>query len=288
MMEKNKLNFFQRNSKIIFNFVAYTILIIVTLPIIIAYFWLIMRSFSTDMNGFVPVNLTLSNWGFLWTPSNSNLGLPNIWIVTLNTLILAACVATINLILASLAGFAFSRFNFRGNRSLLLFLLLLHAFPTIALMVAIFYILNATHLINSLWGVILLTASMDLPWDIWIIKGFYDNVPAELEWAGVIDGYSRISVWWKVLIPSIRPGLFVIGIFEFLSGWSQFIFITTFIFSNKYWTLSQYVYTTLGDYRFANYGLLTAISVWYIIPVALLFSLAGKYLTQMSLGGVKG
>jgi inositol-phosphate transport system permease protein len=287
MTKTSKLNFFNKHSKGIFNFFAYTILIIVTIPIIIAYLWLIMRSFSTDMNGFIPVSLTLANWSFLWK-SNSNIGLPNIWIVTLNTLLLAIGVAAINLFLASISGFAFSRFNFKGNKSLLLLLLLLHAFPTIALMVSIFYILNAIHLLNTLWGVILLTSSMDLPWDIWIIKGFYDSIPAELEWAGVVDGYSRISVWWKVLIPNIKHGLFVIGIFEFLAGWSQFIFVTTFIFSNNYWTLSQYVYTALGDYRFANYGLLTAISVWYIIPVALLFSLAGKYLTQMSLGGVKG
>lgn len=281
-----KLGFLQRNSSKIFNVSVYALLILVSSPIVLAYAWLFLRSFSTGMvHGFIPTGLTFSNWRFMWEQIS---GLPNVWHVTLNTFILGGSVAGVVLLVSSMSGFALSRFAFKGQGKLLLLLLMLHAFPTVSLMVAIFYILRMTHLLNSLLGVILLRASMDIPWATWIIKGFYDGIPREIEWAGAIDGYSRISVWRKVLLPMVKPGLIVIAVFEFLSGWSEFIFITTFIFSNKWWTLSQYTYTALGGYRFADYGLLTAISVWYILPVTILFIFANKYMTQMSLGGIKG
>ncbi len=283
--DKNyKFSFLQRESSRIFSVSAYAILILLSSPIVLAYAWLFLRSFSTDMNGFIPTSLTFNNWDFLWEPIS---GLPNIWLVTFNTFIMGGSVAGIVLLVSSMAGFALSKFAFKGQGKLLLILLLLHAFPTISLMVAIYYILEATHLLNSLFGVVLLSASMDIPWATWIIKGFYDGIPREVEWAGAVDGYSRISIWRKVLLPMVKPGLLVIAVFEFLSGWSQFIFITTFIFSNKWWTLSQYTYTALGGYIFANYGLLTAISVWYILPVIILFIFANKYMIQMSLGGIK-
>ncbi len=286
MKEEVELRFLQKHSETIFKIAVYSILILLSSPIILAYAWLFLRSFSTGMvHGFIPTGLTFSNWRFMWEPIN---GLPNVWSVTLNTFILGGSVAGVVMLVSSLAGFALSRFAFKGQAKLLLLLLMLHAFPTVSLMVAIFYILRVTHLLNSLLGIILLRASMDIPWATWVIKGFYDGIPREVEWAGAIDGYNRLSIWRKILVPMIGPGLIVIGVFEFLSGWSEFIFITTFIFSNKWWTLSQYTYTALGGYRFADYGLLTAISVWYILPVAVLFIFANKYITQMSLGGIKG
>ena len=280
-----KLTFYQRNADKIRVFFFILIMFLMTSPIILGYLWLILRSFSTDMKGFIPIQLTLKNWRFLWSEIK---GYPNIWRTTLNTAFVALMVMLLEVFLTSMGGYALSRYDFPGRSNLMRFILVLHAFPSVSLMVAIYYVLKALNLLDNLWGIILLKASLEIPWGTWVMKGFYDGIPWEMEWAGLIDGYTRLQVWRKIILPLVKPGIAVTAVFAFLSGWSEFIFINTFIFSQEFWTLSKYVKATIGDFRFADYGLLAAVGLFYAIPTIVLFFFVSKHMIKLTIGGVKG
>ena len=285
-MAQYKLNFFQRNGEKIFKFIVITILVIVTIPIIVGYIWLILRSFSEDMIGFIPTKLTLKNWRFLWEGIQ---GYPNIWKVLWNTLMLAIGVMLLQISITSMSGYVISRYKFPGRSALLRFILVLHAFPSVSLLVAIYYILQVMNLLDKIWGIVLLKVSLEIPFGTWVMKGFYDGIPWEMEWAGLIDGYSRLQVWYKIILPLVMPGIAVTAMFSFLSGWSEFIFVNTFIFSQNVWTLSRYVKGAIGDFRFADYGLLTAVGLFYMIPTIIFFMFVSKYMIKLTIGGgVKG
>ncbi len=280
-----RLTFYQRNADKIRVSLFILIMFLITSPIIFGYLWLILRSFSVDMKGFMPTQLTLRNWRFLWSELK---GYPNIWRTTLNTAFVASMVMIIEALLTSMGGYALSRYDFPGRSNLMKFILVLHAFPSISLMVALYYVLKYLHLLDNLWGVILMKAALEVPWGTWVMKGFYDGVPWEMEWAGLVDGYTRLQVWWKIILPLVKPGIAVTAVFAFLSGWSEFIFINTFIFSQEFWTLSKYVKATIGDFRFADYGLLAAVGLFYAIPTIILFFFVSKHMIKLTIGGVKG
>ncbi len=281
-----EISFYQRKKEKITFLIIYAILITVSLPIFLSYLWLLVSSFSEGMKyGIIPTKFTLHNWRFLW---QSVQGYPNIWGITLNTLFVAVMVMLSELFFTSFAGYALSRFKFKARVPILKGILVLHAFPSVSLLVAIYYVLQSMHLINNLWGIILLKVALEVPWGTWIMKGFYDQIPWELEWAGAVDGYSRTSIFFKVILPLVKPGLAVTSIFGFLSGWSEFIFINTFILNQQTWTLSRYIKGVIGDFRFVDYGLLTSISLFYMLPTLLFYLFANKYLLQVNITGTKG
>ena len=280
-----KLTFYQRNADKIRVVLFIILMFAITSPIILGYFWLVLRSFSVDMKGFIPTKLTLKNWRFLWSEIK---GYPNIWKTTLNTAFVASMVMALEVLMTSMGGYALSRYDFPGRNTLMKFILVLHAFPSISLMVALYYVLKYLNLLDNLWGIILLKAALEIPWGTWVMKGFYDGIPWEMEWAGLVDGYTRFKVWRKIILPLVKPGIAVTAVFAFLSGWSEFIFINTFIFSQEFWTLSKYVKATIGDFRFADYGLLAAVGLFYAIPTIILFFFVSKYMIKLTIGGVKG
>lgn len=281
-----KITYFQRKKEKIVRLIIYLILIFISLPIILSYLWLILSSFSKGMKyGIIPTEFTLENWRFLW---QSVEGYPNIWEVTWNTFVVALLVMAFEVFISSFAGYALSRFKFKGRVTILKSILILHSFPAVSLLVAIYYVLNTLNLINSLWGVILLKAALEIPWGSWIMKGFYDQLPWEIEWAGLVDGYTRIQVFRKIILPLVKPGIAVAAIFGFLSGWSEFVFINTFILNQQTWTLSRYIKGIIGDFRFVDYGLLTSISLFYIIPTLIFFLFTNKYLLEVNITGTKG
>ena len=280
-------------------FAAYTLLLIVSLPIVIMYFWLFMQSISTHvLLGFIPQKLTLYNWRFLW--SEVVIGATkysSIWPVVLNTFLFAIGVTLLVVLVSTLSGFALSRLQFRGRTELTRLTILLHAFPGVTLLIAIYYILFVLWKLpvigpivglNSIWGVVFVKSALEIPMSAWIVKGFFDDIPWEIEWAAYIDGCSQLQAWRKVILPVIRPGIASVAIFAFLAGWSEFLYLFTFIFDQKNYTLSLYVKQLIGDFKFVDYGLLSAAALFYMIPPLLFFLFTQKSLLRVSFGGVKG
>ncbi len=259
---------------------------IVSVPLVLMYAYLFIDTITdTAVGSLIPDSFTLRHWRFLWETLP---GKPNIWLVTLNTLIFTASVTTVILLVSSMAGYVLSRLNVPARGFFLAGVMVLHAFPSVTLIIAIFIVLQMIGLYNSLIGVILVKAAIDLPLGIWLMKGFYDTVPWEIEMAGVVDGASRFRVWRSLVLPQVRPGIMALGLFSFLSGWSEFILPQVLAPGGKVQVLSVYLSSLIADDNNFDFGTFKAVGVFYIIPVLIVYALFHKYLMNIYGGGSKG
>ncbi len=263
------------------------LLLVTGLPIMVGYVWLLVNSFSDVLVfGLIPERLTLQNWAFLWEPPSP--WLPCVWRSFANSMYLALGMVAAVVVTSTPAAYVLSRMKFPGRSAILGGTLILHAFPGITLLIALFFVLRFLGLLDSVVGVFLIRAALMMPFAIWIMKGFFDNIPWDVERAALVDGATRIQTWYKVMLPQVKQGIGAISVFAFLAGWAEYIFVITFIHGTDNWTLTSYVNALIGDWRFLDYGLLAAASLFYLFPVLLFFLFAQKYLLHMSVGGMKG
>lgn len=267
------------------NLTPYVLLLVLTSPLLVGYTWLLIATFSRRTYGLMPQELTLINWQFLWNFDNWR---DSVWGVTLNTLLLAVGLAIVVVILSSMAGYALSRLDFAGRRPFMALTLILHAFPSVTLLIAIYFVLRSLGLYNTLRGIILVKVALELPLGIWLMKGFFDNVPWDIERAAMVDGASRFRVWWQIVLPLIRPGIAALAIFSFISGWNEFLIPYTFMLDQQQATLAVYLNRIVGDTRLVDYGLVAALGLFQLVPVLVFFLFTQRYLLSIYAGGVKG
>jgi inositol-phosphate transport system permease protein len=265
--------------------IPYILLLVLTSPLLIGYLWLVIATFSRQTFGLRPEGLTLANWQFLTTfDSWEN----SIWRVTFNTFVLAGALSIVVVTLSALAGYSLSRLDFIGRRSFMSLTLMLHAFPSVTLLIAIYFVLRELRLYNTIAGVILVKVALEMPLGMWLMKGFFDNVPWDIERAAMVDGASRLRIWWQIVLPLIRPGIAALAIFSFISGWNEFLIPYTFILGRQQATLAVYLQQLVGDARFVNYGQVAAIGLFQMLPVLLFFLFTQRYLLNIYAGGIKG
>jgi inositol-phosphate transport system permease protein len=259
---------------------------IVSFPLVLMYIYLFVDTVTNSEPGsLVPNEFTTEHWRFLWETLP---GHPSIWLATFNTFVFATATTVIVLAISSTAGYAISRLNVPFRAFFLAGIMVLHAFPTVTLIIAIFLILQMVGLFNTLIGVILVKASLELPFGIWIMKGFYDTVPWEIEMAGIQDGASRLTVWRKLVLPQVRPAIVALGIFSFLAGWSEFILPLVLAPDNKVQVLSVYLAALIADDNNFDMALFKSVGVFYVMPVIILFLFFQRKLMSIYGGGTKG
>lgn len=263
----------------------YLLLLLLTSPILLGYAWLVIATFSRRTHGLIPDGLTVDNWQFLW---NFSAWQDSVWGVTLNTFVLAIGLALLVVAMSALAGYSLSRLDFTGRRAFMAMTLILHAFPGVTLLIAIYFVLRTLGLYNSIAGVILVKVGLELPLGIWLMKGFFDAVPWDIERAAVVDGAGRFRVWWQIVLPLIRPGIAALAIFSFISGWNEFLIPYTFILGRQQSTLAVYLNQLTGDTRIVDYGQLAAVGLFQLLPVLIFFLFTQRYLLSIYAGGVKG
>jgi inositol-phosphate transport system permease protein len=256
-----------------------------SLPVVAGIVWLFLTGSFGEVHGLVPRGpLALTNWRFLWESIGNR---PPVYVPLLNSMAFAVVVAAVVVTVASMAAYAISRLSFPGRSMYLGLVLMLHAFPAVSLLIAIFYILRRLGLFDTLTGVILVKASLDLPLGIWLMKGFFDTLSWEMEMAGLVDGMSRGTLYWKIALPLVRPGVLALGTFSLLSAWGEFILPFTLIVSTRNWTMALYLQSFIGEV-FTDYRLAAAVGLFYALPVLGLFVLGQRYLLNVYSGGVKG
>jgi inositol-phosphate transport system permease protein len=213
---------------------------------------------------------------------------PSVWKAFGNSLLIAGTQTVIVLTVASLAAYYISRFQFPLRAAMLRSLLVLHAFPALTLIVPMFLMLYWIGLLDTLFGVILVLVAFELPFAIFIMKGFFDAVPWDIEMSALTDGASRRQAFLQVVLPQVRNGLLAVAVFTFIRGWEEYIFVFTFLIRNTNWTMSLYMYYVRDDVMGVDYGVVSAVGVFYLVPSLILYLAAQRYLMQMSIGGVKG
>jgi inositol-phosphate transport system permease protein len=241
--------------------------------------------------------LHVANYRFLWRAnlieeirSKATAGgqFPWVWTAFFNSLALALSETAIILGVASLAGYYISRFAFRGREAFLQGLLVLHAFPAMTLIIPIFLILHWVGLLDTIVGVVLVLTTIELPFYVFVLKGFFDAVPWDIEMSAMTDGATRRQAFRLVVLPQVRVGLIAVGVFAFIRAWEEYIFVRTMLIENKNWVMSLYLFWVSDDIMGVDYGIVAAVSVFYVLPSLLLYVFCQKYLTQMTIGGIRG
>ena len=276
--------------------IPYVFLSISIIPILAGYAWVLIATFSSRTEGLKPVDregniggFTLENWTFLRESQ--------IWNATLNSFVIAIGMVIIVGFVSTLTGYALARMNFKGRKGFLGLTLVLHAFRAELLLIGLFQVLlfmAGLPLIgklvgfNSLGGVALVMVSLELPLGIWLMKGFFDNLSWDMERAALIDGASRLRVWWEIIIPQIKPGIAALAIFNFITGWNAYLVPFTFTVGTKVANLPVFINRFSGDTSLVSWNLVAAIGLFQMIPVMVFFIFTQEALLSIYGGGAKG
>ena len=210
------------------------------------------------------------------------------WIWMRNSLIVSLGTTLMGLVVAIPAGYAFSRYKFTGRDVSMFAFLLVQMFPGIIILVPYFLVMKTLGLLNSHLGLILAYCVTALPLCVWMLNGFFDTVPRELEEAALLDGCNQFQVFTKVVLPLSLPAVAVTALFSFLAAWNEFLLALTFNTSNDMYTLPVGLASMISSTGQA-WGDFAAASLLVSLPVALLFLFFQKFLIEgLSAGGVKG
>ena len=214
-----------------------------------------------------------------------NSGIPR---YALNSVIIATLMTFTALVLGTLAGYGFSRFKFRGNRALSLFMLLGQLIPLIALIVPFFQIFDAVGLLDTKIGIALAHLTTALPLVTWMSASYFSTIPVELDEAAILDGCTRMQALRKVVLPVALPGIISIALFAFLMSWNEFVLASVLTNTDNSKTLP------IGLSEFAtmftvDWGSTMAAAFLMTVPVVAVFLLFQKqFVSGLSAGAVKG
>lgn len=229
----------------------------------------------------IPKDATFDNYVKLFTEQPFL-----IWIR--NSLFVTLIVTVIGVVLASTAGYAFSRFNFPGRKIGLLSLLITQMFPATMLLLPLFIMLSKLHLINTFFGLIIMYSATALPFCIWLMKGYYDTIPFSLEESASIDGASKILVFWRIVLPLASPALVISALFSFMAAWNEYIVAAQVLWYEDMFTIPLGLKSFQGNMT-TEWGMYAAGALIISIPVIILFVTLSKWLVSgLTLGSVKG
>jgi arabinogalactan oligomer/maltooligosaccharide transport system permease protein len=204
-----------------------------------------------------------------------------------NSFSITVTVSLIGVAVAATGAYAFSRWRFAGRRPALIFLLTTQMIPAGMLVIPIFVIVAQLGLANQIIGLVLAYISTAVPFSIWILKGYYDTIPPDLEEAAMVDGCNRMEAFWRIILPLSTPALSIVFLFNFLAAWSEFIVAKVILTAQSVMTWPLGLNQLIGTFQ-TDWGKYAATSVLVTIPVLLLFMWQSKYLISgLTLGSVK-
>ncbi|HEY0699366.1 MAG TPA: sugar ABC transporter permease [Micromonospora sp.] len=213
----------------------------------------------------------------------------------LNSLLIAGVAAFASVFLSALAAYAFSRMRFRGRRPGLLSLLLIQMFPQFLAIVAIFLIFTTiTDLwpeigFNTPWGLLLLYLGGALGVNTWLMKGFFDTLPRELDESATMDGASHAQVFFRIMLPLVAPILAVTGLLAFIGTINEFLMANVFLTDTESKTLAVGMFGLVAGERNNNFGIFAAGTLLTAIPTVLVFQMVQRYIVSgLTAGAVKG
>ncbi|MFD3655347.1 sugar ABC transporter permease [Streptomyces sp. 24-1644] len=205
-----------------------------------------------------------------------------------NSVIIAGLSTVIGVFVSATTGYAVSRFRFPGKRGLMWTLLITQMFPVAVLIVPIYNIMSSIGLLNQPAGLVITYLTISVPFCAWMMKGFFDTIPREIDESGQVDGLTPFGTFWRLILPLAKPGLAVTAFYSFITAWGEVAYASAFMVGDENLTLAGGLQKFVNQYG-AQWGPMTAASVLIAIPAALVFLFAQRHLvTGMSAGAVKG
>ncbi|MDZ7345940.1 MAG: carbohydrate ABC transporter permease [candidate division KSB1 bacterium] len=205
-----------------------------------------------------------------------------------NSILVSAIVTVVSVALASTAGYAFSRYRFKGRSAAMVGLITTQMFPVTMLLLPLFIMLIKIKAYDNYSGLIIAYAATALPFAIWQMKGYYDTIPYSLEEAARIDGCSEVGIFWRIVLPLAAPALVITALFSFMTAWSEYLVAAVLIQDQRLFTLPLGLKTFQSTME-VSWGLYSAGAVIVSLPVVVLFLFLSRWLISgLTLGSVKG
>ena len=234
-----------------------------------------------------PQEVTLDNFIAVTTTKNA----AGDWLFghqLVNSIIVAGGTTLVGIALACTAAYAFSRFRFPGREAGLGMLLLTQILPGVVLLIPLYILLDAAHLLDRLLGLVLVYSTTAVPFSVWMLKGYFDTLPKELEEAALVDGASQLRIFFTIILPLARPAIAVTALFSFMTAWNEFILAATLMNDATSFTLPVALQRYVGEYQ-TEWASFAAGAILVSIPVMALFYALQKHLVGgLTAGSVKG
>jgi len=207
----------------------------------------------------------------------------------LNSAAVALFSTVLGVFLACTAAYAFSRFTFPGRRAGMMAFLVSQMFPGTLMLIPLYIIMvQVLGLGSTRLGLIIVYATTSIPFSVWMLKGYFDTIPRELEEAAIIEGASAGTIFWRIVLPLAKPAVAITALFSFMTAWNEFILAATFMDKEDMYTAPVGLRFFVGGFS-QQWGYFAAGSIIVSIPVVLLFLYLQKYLVAgLTAGSVKG
>jgi len=245
------------------------------------------RLLSTDLR-IIPQDATLESYRRVLFGDPVTKRKSDFFLWLWNSLVITMITATIGVILSASAAYAFSRFKFPGRGPGLIFLLTTQMIPAGMLLLPLYMMLVRLQMINTYLGLVIAYSVSAVPFSIWILKGYFDTIPIDLEEAARIDGTSHLGAFYRVILPLSTPSLAIVFLFNFMSSWSEYLVARVVLQRAPMYTWPLGLWTYAGQFTVAA-GRFAAASILVAVPAMALFLYSSKWLISgLTLGGVKG
>ena len=276
-----------RKTEILKNiFLLYLPLLILLVFLLFPFYWTIVTSLKSNSDlyssavQYWPKSPTLEAYKHLITQNNFFHPIKNSFIV-------ASVTTVISLTVSTLAAYPFSRFRFKGRKPLMILFLTNNMFPTVLLLIPLYTMMRKMSLLYTPWALVLSYTTFTIPFSVWLLNGYMNDLPISLEEAAMIDGADRVTAFFKIDLPLLLPCLMATGVYIFMQSWNEYTFAVLFTNENNR-TIPVALKNLIGQLG-VQWELITAGGVITIIPVCIMFFFAQKRLVAgLTAGAVKG
>ena len=274
--------------KILNGTLRYVFLIIMALFVLVPVLWMVSTAFKTEAETYSPTPI--------WIPSEISLasfkkffGIYNFGSMTMNSLVTCLGSMIICTVFSCLAGYGVTRFNFKGKKSFLGFLLVTQMFPSVMLVVPFYSMLTKYHMTNTLFGLIIVYAATNIAFSTWMMTSYFKTIPTELDEAARVDGANSFTIFWKIILPLLKPAIVTSMVLKGVGVYNEYYCASLYLQDKRtLGVVATSLYTFTGPLG-SKYNLICAGVLMSLLPALIVFLLCQKQIySGIAAGAVKG